>query len=198
MRPAASFYTAIQSAVTDGRGGLGSILVNGTHNSGPGSGGVDGNSSGFDANRFYIHVGGVYDVGDVAPFVTAAPTMLGVGLHQYPGGRLGHARATSGPPTSPAPTAIARGDYTDSFGGTSARHPAGLRRRRADARGQPQSRLARRADILAASARHTGSAIGAWRRAPTRASPGCSTTPPTGTAAACHFPTTTATACSTR
>lgn len=66
----------IQSAATDGRGGLGTILVNSVHNSGPGFGGMDGNSPAFDANRFYIHVGGVLDTGDVAFYTTRGANML--------------------------------------------------------------------------------------------------------------------------
>ena len=72
----ANFYNAIQSAATDGRGGLGTIMVNGTHNNGPGFGGIDSNSSNFDSSRFFIHVGGVADDGFIAPFVDRGANML--------------------------------------------------------------------------------------------------------------------------
>jgi subtilisin-like proprotein convertase family protein len=154
----ASFYTAIQSAATDGRGGLGSILVNGTHNSGPGFGGVDGNSSGFDANRFYVHVGAVYDVGDVAPFVTRGANMLVSAFTNIAAVGSGSARNIWTTDITGA-DGIGPGDYTDS-GGTSLAGPqiAGIAALMLDA--NPNLGWRDVQTILAGSARHTGGDIG--------------------------------------
>jgi subtilisin-like proprotein convertase family protein len=155
----ASFYAAIQSAATDGRGGLGTILVNAMHNSGPGFGGLDGNGSGFDANRFYIHVGGVLDTGDVVQYATRGANML--------------VSAFTGPPVAPGSNnprniettdisgsdGITAGDYADS-NGTSMSSPqvAGVAALMLQA--NPGLGWRDVQNILSQAARHTGSDIG--------------------------------------
>jgi subtilisin-like proprotein convertase family protein len=165
-----TFYAAIQSAATDGRGGLGTILLNATHNSGPGFGGVDGNGSGFDANRFYIHVGGVQDTGDVVQYVTRGANMLVSGF--------------TGPPVAPGSNSphniettdisgsdgITSGDYTDT-NGTSAASPqiAGVAALMLQA--NPNLGWRDVQTIFSLSAHHTGSAIGAPTLDPSETDP---------------------------
>jgi subtilisin-like proprotein convertase family protein len=154
----ASFYAAIQSAATDGRGGLGTILVNSMHNSGPGFGGVDGNSSGFDASRFYIHVGGVLDTGDVAFYTTRGSNMLVSAFT----GPLG---VNAGSPRNIEATDItgsagdASGDYVDTSGtSVSAPQVSGIAALMLQA--NPNLGWRDVQNILSQSARHTGSDIG--------------------------------------
>ncbi len=165
----ATFYTAIQSAVTDGRGGLGTILVNAMHNSGPTYGGVDGNSSGFDANRFYIHVGGVWDTGDVAQFTTRGSNMLVSGFTQTGAVGSGSARGIWTTDITGA-DGIVPGDWVDS-GGTSLAGPqiAGIAALMLQA--NPNLGWRDVQTIFSLSARHTGSAIGAPTLDPTETDP---------------------------
>jgi len=164
-----TFYAAIQSAATDGRGGLGTILVNAMHNSGPGSGGLDGNGSGFDANRFYIHVGGVFDTGDVANFATRGANQLVSAFTEAAAVGSGSARGIWTTDISGA-DGIVPGDWVDS-GGTSLSGPqvAGISALMLQA--NPGLGWRDVQTIFSLSARHTGSAVGAPTLDPSETDP---------------------------
>jgi subtilisin-like proprotein convertase family protein len=151
-----AFYAAITSAAANGRDGLGTILVNGTHNGGPGFGGTDANSSQFDSSRFFIHNGAVTDQGVVAPNVTRGATMLVSAFTGF--AAPGSARNIWSTDIS-GPDGVGPGDYT-SGGGTSSAAPqvAGVAALMLQA--NPGLGWRDVQNILANSARHTGSAVG--------------------------------------
>jgi subtilisin-like proprotein convertase family protein len=155
-----SFYTALNDAVTLGRDGLGTVMLNSVHNNGPGFGGFETNQNQVDSHRFMIHVGGVGDNGFVVPNATRSAAMLVSGFTGF--------QATAEPNGSPhniigtdltGADGFLAGDYAQAGGTTSAvSQIAGVAALMLEA--NPDLGWRDVQTILSNSARHTGSAIG--------------------------------------
>ena len=194
----ATFFAGWQRSVVEGRGGLGTVNVVSAGNDR--AAGRDANHSNLSNMPEAITVAAVGLDGDVAAYSTpgacvlvAAPSndWLGGGIWTTDRtGAAGYSNGWNEPDNRDA-------GYTASFGGTSAAAPAvsGVVALMLEA--NPELGWRDVQEILALSARHVGSPIGAgpWG---TSCTAGPSTAPRPGTAEACTSRTTTASASSTR
>jgi subtilisin-like proprotein convertase family protein len=153
----ADIHTALQDAVSTGRGGLGTIIVNSVHNNGVGAGNFDTNASQWDATRFAIHAGGITDEGVVNSATVRSAAMLVSGVI----GSFQVARNIKGLDISGADGASS-GDYNTSVVGTgttaASTQIAGIAALMLEANAGLGWRDVQ--NILVNSARHTGSAVG--------------------------------------
>lgn len=147
----ASFLATIDAAVTAGRGGLGTIIVNSAGNDWL-TGRVDANSSAFNSSRETITVGAVTDIDVVASYSNRGASLL-VSAPSSGGGRGITTTDLEGA------AGYSAGDYTTTFGGTSAAAPivSGVVALVLEA--DPSLGWRDVQSILALSARHVGSAM---------------------------------------
>ncbi len=177
---------AYGSAAADGRGGLGTVVLQAAGNDD-----LDANGSGLNGSRFTVTVAAalqrrfclvLLELRRFDPVDRAGKRRPGKYRHYRSRGRR---RLQFG---------RLHDHVQRHIGGDADRH----RRRRPDARRQPGPRLARRSELSLPPHPPTPAAPMAQGRAPMRISAGSSTAPETGTAAASISARTTATACSTR
>lgn len=148
-----SFVASLEAGVQNGRGGLGTIVVNSSGNDWLKSR-VDANTSEFSASRATITVGAVTDQDFVAGYSNRGASLLVSAPSS--GGAKGIATTDM---TGSA--GYSTGDTTTTFGGTSAAAPivSGVVALMLEA--NPNLGWRDVQDILALSAQHVGSAIGA-------------------------------------
>ncbi|MBE1286076.1 MAG: S8 family serine peptidase [Rhodobacteraceae bacterium] len=155
--------TALEDIATNGRGGLGSIFVKSSGNSRAAANSTlreEGTADGYDTVRHSINVAAVDATGSVTNYSTPGANVLvsafAPSSGQSPGILTTDRVGTNGYNTSASPS----GDYTSGFNGTSAAAPqvAGVVALMLEANDQLGWRDIQQ--ILAYSARHSGSDVG--------------------------------------
>jgi len=189
------FAAALETSTTVGRGGLGTINVTSAGNDR--QDGSDTNFHSFENSRFTITVAAADETGSIARYSRPGANILVSGLSDDGAGN-GQIVTTDllGSDGENSQTG-SDGDYSHTFGGTSAAAPQVSSIVALMLEANPNLGWRDVQDILAYTARHTGGAIGGGRRTGTNSTPGRSMVRPTGTSAACTTATTTVSGSST-